>query len=92
MPVHVTEEDHLILAVVGSHQLLGEEDGWVQHSGRVGPAAIQVATDHVAAVVTGGHAVRIQHGHYLEDKGVPQQLCLPIVRLQQELDGAVHHE
>ena len=81
MSMHVTEKDYLILSMVGGDQLFSEVDGRVEQAGRIWPSTVEVATDHIAAIVPNDHAIRIQHWHNLEDESVPQKLGLSIVLL-----------
>ena len=92
MAVHVTEKNDLVLLMVNTDKLFCKVDSWVKQTRWVWPSPIKISTNHVASIVSNYDSVWVKHGHNLKDKRVPQQLCLSIVLLQQELDCPMDHE
>ena len=80
--MHVTKEDDLIIPVARRDELFRKVDGRVEQARRIGPSSIEIAADHVAAIVADDDAIRVQHWDNLEDEGVPQQLSLSVILLK----------
>ena len=72
MEIHV--KSTLPLLCERTHQLLDGEDYWVKDFGGVLPSSVEVLTAETAAVVPVDDSVRIEDGHYSEDKMLSQGL------------------
>eukprot|EP00350_Pseudokeronopsis_sp_OXSARD2_P008100 CAMPEP_0170550902 /NCGR_PEP_ID=MMETSP0211-20121228/8912_1 /TAXON_ID=311385 /ORGANISM="Pseudokeronopsis sp., Strain OXSARD2" /LENGTH=390 /DNA_ID=CAMNT_0010857721 /DNA_START=52 /DNA_END=1224 /DNA_ORIENTATION=- len=92
MPMHITEDQNLMVYVHLSGEELGVVDCGVEELGGVDPAPVQVHSQDIASVVSLGHSVRIQHRNYLEDEGLSEELSLSVVLLEQEVDDPLHHK
>ena len=57
--VHVTKKDDLVIPVACGNELFREVDGGVEQARRIGPSSIEIATDHVAAIVADDDAIRV---------------------------------
>lgn len=67
MPMYVTVEDDLPLLLEGLDKALGFEDLWEKYLRRCFPSSIQVSSREAASVVAIDDAIRVHHGHNLED-------------------------
>ena len=54
----------------------------MEQAARVWPATIEISADKITAVVTDDYAVRVQHGHNLEDECFTKKLCFLVVLLK----------
>jgi hypothetical protein len=92
VPVHVAEQNHLVLAMVCRDELFSIVNSRMYEPRWVGPPTIQISSNEIASIISNNDTIRIKHGDDLEYKGIPQQLGIFVVLLKQELDGSLNHE
>ena len=88
--VQVHEHGDLALAAHPLHERLGVVDGRMKSPVRLLPPAVEVAAGQAGPIRAEDHAVRVEHGHDLEDERVAQALGLWRVP-DEELDAPLHH-
>ena len=69
----------------GGHDL-GRLVRWIR------PLPVEVEAAETTSLIAIHHAIGVQHGNYLENEIVPQELCSLIVFLQEEINRSFHHK
>lgn len=91
MAVNVNKKVDLSALQCLSYHLLHSENLWRLNLVRLHPLAVQIEASERATVVSGYHAIRVEHRHNFEHIGIAKGLCLPVVA-HDELEETLHDE
>jgi hypothetical protein len=89
--MQVTKEMNSSFLVTLLHKLLSVIYCWMNNFRRRFPTAVQITARKRATVISIYDSIRIQHGNDFENKIFPEEPCLNIVRISDELNNTAHH-